>query len=322
MPFDSIIGHALAIRILRSMLQAGQIPQAFIFSGIDGIGKRTAAAGFVKALNCREQGSDFCGQCPACRKIERRMHPDVVWVEPEKNGIRIDQIRSLQADLAFRPLEARYKAVIIDAADRLNLHAANCLLKTLEEPPEQTTLMLIAGSTAGMLPTVLSRCHRIHFAPLAPADVRQYLLANGVAQGQAEVLCTHAQGSIGRALMLHASAFLDVRRDMAAALAADAARHVDELLKLAQRAGTEAAGLSPVLEFLETWYRDLLLLQEGLAEALLYNHDIIDSLRSAARHETRGSVLNKMRKVQWLQHNAMLNVDMSLGLEALFMQCA
>jgi len=316
MPFDGIIGHALPIRIIRSMVQTGQVPHACIFSGIEGIGKRAVAMGFAKALNCLgPQRSSGC-QCASCQAIERRMHPDLILLAPEKNVIRIDQVRLLQSELAFKPFEARYKVVIIDGADRMNVHAANCLLKTLEEPPEQTVLILIAPSTAGMLPTVLSRCHRIHFAPLAPADIGAYLCAQGVAPAQAEVLSIQAQGSIGRALMLRESAFMELRQKMADALAGAPRPDLDALLKLGQQAGAEPAGPLPVLEFLETWYRDLLLLKEGVGDELLQNYDLAGSLRAAAGHETRASALQSIRRIQWLQQHANLHADVSLGLEA------
>ncbi|MCX5900126.1 MAG: DNA polymerase III subunit delta', partial [Proteobacteria bacterium] len=175
MPFDEIRGHGRQVRILQAMLRSGHLPHAFLFTGIEGIGKRMVATGFVKALNCLTLSDDFCGQCLQCRKIDKQIHPDVQVVEPEKNVLKIEQVRALQQDIVFKPLEGKKKAVIIDQAEKMNAQAANCLLKTLEEPPEDTVLVLIAHAVSDMLPTVLSRCQQIHFSPLSDEDISAVL---------------------------------------------------------------------------------------------------------------------------------------------------
>lgn len=320
MPFDSIFGHKVPIRILRSMLKTGQLPHAFIFSGADGIGKRTTAVCFVKALNCHEMEDDFCDRCPSCQKVEKQTHPDLFCIEPEKNVIKIEQVRALQQEIVFKPMEGKKKAVIIDQAEKINLQAANCLLKTLEEPPEDTVLILVARGTAGMPPTVLSRCQRICFSPLGDEDIFQFLRKRGVEKDRAELVIHHAQGSIKRAIFLLESDFLTKWNETAEILSSDPTGNLEAVLNLSKRLSGDSEGLPLVLEFLQVWYRDLLLFKEGLSESLLYNRDIIDSVREAAEHETRDGIIKKIKKVQWMQNNAVLNIDMQVGLESIFMQ--
>jgi len=320
MPFDSISGHEKPIQILRSMLKTGKLPQAFIFSGIDGIGKRKTAISFVKALNCREMEDDFCDMCLSCRKIEKQVHPDLLFVEPEKNIIRIEQITALQQEIAFKPMEGEKKAVIIDQAEKLNLYAANCLLKTLEEPPEDTVLILVARETAGLLPTILSRCQKVCFSPLRDEEVFRFIRKRGTAEDPAHLVTYHAQGSIKRAFFLLDNDFLAKRSEIAEMLSKDAAEALDALLDFSKRLKEDSESIPLVLEFLAEWYRDLLLCKEGFSDSLLYNRDIIESVCGAAAHETRSGIIRKLKRIQWLQSNSQLNIDMQLGLESVFMK--
>ncbi len=321
MPFDSILGHRIPVRILRSMLKTGQIPHAFIFSGVDGIGKRTTAVSFVKALNCLEMEDDFCDRCLSCQKVNRLVHPDIFFVEPEKNVLRIEQVRAFQRDISFKPLEAKKKAVIIDQAEKLNSNAANCLLKTLEEPPEDTVLILVvAGSTAGMLPTILSRCQRICFAPLPGEDIFQFLSKNGVEKAKAGLITNHAYGSIKRANILIESDFLNRRNEIAGLLSGISPGSFDSIFELSSILNCDNSTLFLIFEFLQTWYRDMLLLKEGLSESLLYNRDITESIRDAAENETRDGIIKKIKRIQWLQSNLLMNMDVQMGLESALMQ--
>jgi DNA polymerase-3 subunit delta' len=320
MPFDAIIGHRRPVELLQSMLRTGQMPHAFIFYGIEGIGKQTVALAFAKALNCRELQADFCGRCRSCEKIERQMHPDVVQVEPEKNVIKIEQIRELQQQIAYRPVEGQWKAVIIDQADRLTAQAANCLLKTLEEPPDSTVLVLVSRGIAGMLPTVLSRCQQIRFAPLSDMDINGYLCRSGIEADRAAQVVGFAQGSIKRALFLATGDFLKRRAAMAAVLSQGSARHASESLSLAAGIADDSEATVPVLEFLHSWYRDLLLLHEGLTGPVLHNRDMADALCAARRHETRDSIVRKIQTIQSVQNTLVMNVDVQLALESILLQ--
>lgn len=317
MPFDDIRGHSRQVLILKSMLRSGNLPHAFLFTGIEGIGKRTVATGFVKALNCLTQSDDFCGQCLQCRKIDRQIHPDVMIVEPlpDKKGLSVDQIRSLQQEIIFKPLEGKKKAVIIDQAENMTASVANCLLKTLEEPPEDTVLVLIAHSVSDMLPTVLSRCQRLHFSPLSDDDLSSLLAAQGMQARQTAQLLPLAQGSLQRALMFAGADFISRREQIAARLGEGA----PAALKLADDLARDEEVLPMALEFLESWYRDLLVLLEGARDARLYNADLADDLAHAASVSTRACVVEKIRKLRRLQTGAAFNPDMQLGLETVLL---
>ncbi len=313
MPFDRVRGHGRQIRILKAMLASGQVPHAFLFTGIAGIGKHLAASGLVKALNCLTSSDDFCGECLQCRKIDNQTHPDVQLVEPlpDKKDLIIDQIRTLQQDLVFKPLEGKKKAVIINQAEKMNPSAANCLLKTLEEPPEDTVIILLAQAVSDMLPTVLSRCQRIHFTPLSDEDMLGLLAEQDIQGGQAARLLPLAQGSLERALMLAEGDFLTRRKKLAERLCDGA----PAALKLAEDLAKNNDELELSLEFLESWFRDMLMLLQGAEGVRLYNDDLSESLGRAAERTSRGIVLEKLRRLRRLRTGAMFNPDMQLGLE-------
>ena len=315
MPFDDIRGHSRQVLILQSMLRSGHLPHAFLFTGIEGIGKRMVAAGLVKALNCLTLSDDFCGQCLPCRKIGKMAHPDVQVVEPEKNVLKIEQVRALQQDIVLKPLEGKKKAVIIDQAEKMNAQAANCLLKTLEEPPEDTVLVLIAKAVSDMLPTVLSRCQLIHFSPLSDTDLSALLAGRGIDAQQIRLLLPLAQGSLQRALLFAGADFISRREQIAARLCEGA----PAALKLAADLAEDDEQLPLALEFLESWYRDLLVLLEGARDARLYNADLEGDLARAAAGATRANIVEKIKKLRRLQTGAAFNPDMQLGLETVFL---
>src|SRR3990172_7806680 len=179
MALKDIIGQEKAITILRRTLSRGRVSSAYLFTGESGIGKRLAALNFAKVLNCLspvdDQQPDACDACDSCRKIDAGSHPDLVTVSPEKDEIRVDEIRALEDTLSFKPFEGRKKVVIVDDADRMNQSAANAFLKTLEEPPDESLIILVASNPDRLPETIRSRCSRIRFAPLSLQACREVI---------------------------------------------------------------------------------------------------------------------------------------------------
>jgi DNA polymerase III subunit delta' len=194
MALRDVIGQDRVITMLLGTLQQGRVSSSYLFTGESGVGKRVTALNFAKAINClsridepcsigcvkegresypvngqRLQG-DACDVCRSCRKIDGGAHPDVKVITPEKGEIRVEEIREIEASLSFRPYEGRKKIVIIDDADLMNPSASNAFLKTLEEPPEESHLILISPSPDKLLETIRSRCTRVRFKPLPRGD--------------------------------------------------------------------------------------------------------------------------------------------------------
>ncbi len=319
MPFCDIIGHSNEIRILRSLLRSDHVPHAYVFAGIAGVGKRQVALGFAQALNCGGQADDFCGLCPSCSKTARMVHPDVFVVEPETAVIKIEQIRSLQDELAYAAIEGPYRTVIIDQCEKMNVQAANCLLKTLEEPPDNTVIILLARAFSALLPTIRSRCQLFRFAPLRPGELAAVLQRCGSGEQHIEEAAPYAGGSVERALYLCESGFLTRRRDIAGMLAGTGEADFSVLVDFSEKYSKNKEELPLVLEFLQSWYRDLLFVKQRVSPGLLMNADMQDLLRQAADRETAGSLMKKLSRIGFLQNSEALNLDMRMGLESVLL---
>jgi len=168
MSLHNIIGHDNAVRIFLGTIKRNRVPSSVLISGDSGIGKRFAAINYAKALNCLEpSGSDACDSCISCRKIDGETHPDIAWINPENDEIKIEAVREVSALLSLRPYEGRRKVLIIDDADMMNINAANAFLKTLEEPPQDSVIILVSSSPDRLPETIRSRCMHIRFRPLS-----------------------------------------------------------------------------------------------------------------------------------------------------------
>jgi len=174
MALRDIIGQEQALEILRGNIAKNRIAHTYLFTGEDGIGKKLTAINFAKVLNCtqntdkRSLGSeiDCCDECPSCKKINKSIHPDVFLITHAGGQIKVDVIRRLEESLSHKVFEGKWKVVIIDGAETLNQFAANAFLKTLEEPPDKSLLILISSMPEIITETIRSRCQRINFSPL------------------------------------------------------------------------------------------------------------------------------------------------------------
>jgi DNA polymerase-3 subunit delta' len=219
MPFRDIAGHDQLKPLIARAAVRGTLPPSLIFAGPSGVGKRMAAVALAELVNCLSPsaedgpGEDACGVCASCRRIARRVHADLLIVEPGDNGsIRIEQIREVIERAAYRPFEGRRRVVIIDDAERISPGTQDALLKTLEEPPGGTTFVLVSAAPEMLLPTIRSRCQRLRFGRLSPADVAGVLMrAHGYSETDAHAAAAFSDGSVGRALEGGSEEFIEAR---------------------------------------------------------------------------------------------------------------
>jgi len=224
--WHSIRGHDAVVASLKRSLARGRFPHALLFVGPEGVGKRTFALKLAQALLCeRAAESDFepCEACPSCLQVQAGNHPDVLQVErpPDKHDLPIAVIRDLCLDLGLKPMKGTRKVAIVNDADDLNDEAANAFLKTLEEPPPGSILVLIATSAEAQLETILSRCRVVRFDPLSETELTAVLLEQGVTADPVEAarLAKLGEGSVSRAQGLASPAVESFRRDLLDALA-------------------------------------------------------------------------------------------------------
>jgi DNA polymerase-3 subunit delta' len=257
--FADIRGHERPREFLRAAWAHGRLPHALLFTGADGIGKRSLALAFVARLQCERDGEDACGECSSCRQIAAASHPDVqlISVTPGKKEIGIDRIRGLKRFMQLQPMRGRAKVAILDEAHLLTIPAQNALLKVLEEPPTRSFLLLVSSNPGALLATVRSRCQRLQFAPL-PADTVVEILtaASQIDAAAARGLAVLAEGSPGRAQMLEAclaGVSRDAWRQQLAGV--EQARYV-RLARMANELSSPESHVAVKLEMLLSDFRD------------------------------------------------------------------
>ncbi len=271
MTFNAIIGHDRPVQILKRACSAGTLAHAYLFSGETGIGKKMTAFALAAVVNCRQPGPDGgCGACPSCRKVAARTHPDVHLLAPDGDEIKIDQVRTAQAELALRPFEGAKKVLIIDAAETMNDASSNALLKTIEEPPGEAVIILISSMPQGLLPTIRSRCQEIRFLPLPRRVLAQALRERqGISESDAWFLAAVARGSIGRGLEMDAEAERQERDRCQSLLSGLAAMGDEEILAVADAAAKDREWFDRLIDVGIERLRDMAVYRETGDEGLL-----------------------------------------------------
>ena len=208
-------------RVLVERVEADNMPHGLILHGLYGLGKQAFAEDFAQYLLCeRPQAQQACQQCRACQQFNAHTHPDFCKLEPEEAGksIKVDQVRELVGQLGLASHGGRYRVAIISPADALNPAAANSLLKTLEEPPPQTVLMLVTNRLSALLPTIRSRCQHVLFQRPPAAEAQNWLINNQqVAQGRLQAALAMVHGAPLAAAQILESEEMDLRESSFAA---------------------------------------------------------------------------------------------------------
>ena len=203
--FETILGNEKNKQILQKSIQNNTISHSYMFVGIQGIGKKIIAKEFAKNILCLNQenkNSNTICTCKSCIEFETNNNPDFSIIEPDGNSIKIEQIRELQKRIQEKPIISNSKVYIIDNADMMTQEAQNCLLKTLEEPPEYATIILIGSNENLFLPTIKSRCMILHFEPISNENIKKYLQTELAISNIDDEMLDIFQGSIGKAIAL------------------------------------------------------------------------------------------------------------------------
>jgi DNA polymerase-3 subunit delta' len=294
MAFAEIIGHAKQIETLRRALLNGRVHHAYLFLGPDGVGKRTLAIALAQAIHCSEDSGDCCGHCVSCTSIIHGNHPDVRLMGPlpGKKEIAIQQIRELERELRFRSFGGKRKIAIVDPATLMNTAAQNALLKTLEEPPANSLIILVAPSAGGLLPTVRSRCLRLSFAPLQRAQVAAFLQArHRICAESAALLAALAMGSLGTALRLDQEGLIERRKVWTDKIAGLKPGDYQAAMAAAETLGASRDGALEFLKWADSWYRDLLIHgSTGRADELVN----VDMLAQIEQQTARSKVADSL----------------------------
>ena len=199
--FENILGNEKNKNILEKAIKLNKFSHSYIFWGIEGIGKKIIGKEFAKNILCLEKQNDCT--CKSCIEFDSNNNPDFQLIQPNDGKIKIEQIREMQRKVAEKPIISNKKAYIIDNADTMTTEAQNCLLKTLEEPPEYITIILICTNEDNLLSTIKSRCTRMHFDSINSEKIKKYIQQNYPDQEISDNIINLSQGSIGKVLKLN-----------------------------------------------------------------------------------------------------------------------
>ena len=375
MPFDDICGHEGPKSVLRSAIVNGRVSHAYLFEGPANIGKTLTALVFAKALMCQAPPApaESCGACGICRAIDRENHPDFMIIRPkskleiedeegqkavadiEGSMISVEAISRLISEANLRAAVSERKVFIVSSAEAMNPASANRLLKTLEEPPGKTTIILTAPSTSSLLPTIVSRCQLLRFGPVPTGDV-QRALEQASPLGDPTLMRSIAALSGGRPgwalrLMEHPdtlkirSDILDIavglkQRPMVACMKAaetlvgsaedwwraTATGDFAEKVLKANRDRVLRTQIGQLLDVLLTWFRDLSIAGQEGTDSLLINADRSDQLKSIAATIDKTAPARAARAIreakQALGGNANLRMTVEVMLTNIWMALA
>ncbi|MFA5624601.1 MAG: DNA polymerase III subunit delta' [Bradymonadales bacterium] len=321
MLFDDILGHEAIKRGLMHALRKDRVHHALLFMGRSGIGKAMLARAFVQVNFCeRSRPADKewarCKECRHCRRVAEGQHPDFLELKTETASISIDRIRELQQSVAYQPYEASRRMVIIHDAHLMQIAAANALLKTLEEPTTRTSFILITDQEQRLLPTIISRCQILRFAPFSQVEVQEFLTQRGCAREKAQAIAALSLGSLSDAIELsegsHSERILE-RFDDITNLS-----HALDCFALADTISKDKEIHSQLLLLLTAYLRDLLILQNDENATLSLEHQR-QSLLKRARH-TESSHIHRCMLLCDEIHAALLgNANALLSFERLFL---
>lgn len=320
--FSSITGHERIIEYLRQAIKGQKISHSYILSGEEGVGKMTVARAFARALLCESKAEDSCGKCHSCVRFDTGNHPDIVYVQHQKNGIGVDDVREQMVDdIQIKPYDGGYKIYIIDEAELMTLAAQNAILKTIEEPPAYAVIMLLTTNEEAFLPTILSRCITLKLKPLEDKLVKKYLMVNkGVSDYDADVCASFARGCIGRALELASSEdFMEMRKKVLHVLKYINDMDIAELLSFITELKSSGLDVLLALEFMELWYRDVLLFKATKDMSMFIFKDEYSYITDAANKSSFMGLQNIIDAIEKARTRIGANVNMELAMELMFL---
>ena len=332
----SIIGHAAPLAALERAVKGGSPAHAWVFCGPEGVGKRTVAMEFAAALNCLSEGAKPCGECRPCRDTLANRYTDLEVLDTgglcdesehkdhsDSRILRICQIRRLQRVLSLSPMAGGRRVAIVDAADTLQTEAANAFLKTLEEPPVGTVIILLAEREERLPETVLSRCQKLTFHRIDRDSIEAALIARGVPSEDAARAASMSNGRLGWAIQAIAEPSMLEERSNVLETARRIA-HAGRFERFAWAKDAESRGIDARERYLrdldlwESWWRDVLLVASGGTEGIV-NRDRHTELLEEGKLYIPAEVAVFLKSLLQTREHLQVNVDAQLALENLML---
>lgn len=324
--FNHILGHDQIKEHFRNALQTGKVSHAYILSGEAGMGRKSLANAFALTLLCEKGKEEPCMQCHACKQVLSGNHPDLIYVTHEKPAsIGVDDIREQINDtIMVRPYSSYHKIYIVDEAEKMTAQAQNALLKTIEEPPSYAVILLLTTNQEAFLPTILSRCVQLKLKPLKDSVVREYLVQSmGESESRADIYAAFARGNLGKALYLSQSEqFKVMYEEVLHLLKYIKETDISELLDYIRKLKEENLDIRECLDFMQMWYRDILIYKTTKDINLLIFKDEYPTIKNVSMlsgYEGLEKVLAAIDKAR-IRLDANVNTELVMELMLLTMK--
>lgn len=328
MGFHGIRGHEPQKKFLTNSVAKGRVAHAYLFSGPGGVGKKLVALGFAKLINCSgNEGNDDPCRCVSCSKTEKGLNPDVFLFDyPDEKTIKVDHVRKdIESMIHLSPYENPYKVFIIDGAERMNFNAQNAFLKTLEEPPKNSVMILITPLADLLIPTIRSRCQSVVFRPLAEREVREFVESEKPEEPNPELLSKISGGSIGKALDTDEE-HLRKRAEYIRCVTSVEREKPLTLFDSVQRIQKEIKGKGPqelrtVFDVFSSWIRDSVVLKTSGDVEKTVNADVSDQIGEYAKKRDIEELLGKFEALEEaMARISENNVNVEVSLENLLLR--
>lgn len=320
--WSDILGNEEKVGQIREMINSRQFPNAVIFSGLAGIGKKMIANVAAMSLLC-ESDNKPCGDCPSCRAFMAASHPDYYYMEPDKSKanpmIKIDQVRALQAEVSLMPVMSDLRMVIIDDAELMNGAAQNCLLKTIEEPSGLSKFILTTSNRSRLLMTLRSRCMIINFERLSEEDIMRGLELRNI--NNAAEIAVIANGSLGQAIKLAENDGLQIRNDTLDFLESLPKLSIEDIFSKGQSLSTQPKeNFREWTNNLQKFLRDLLIINVDIEKYYYYNRDLRGRLSKLRGKFRDSAVFDMLHETAETQRRLNSNANLELLIESFFIR--
>jgi hypothetical protein len=311
------------INYLKKIKAAGSISHAYIIQDEFSENAKTIAYAFAMSLHCQKGGVEACYDCHACKQILKNNHPDLIYVEAQnQKSISVGDIREKVNDtVEIKPYNSLYKVYIIDKADSMTVQAQNALLKTMEEPPEYAVIILIAQSLDRFLPTIKSRCIKLHISLISNQVILEKLRSLGIDSELSKSLASFSRGNLAKALTFSREENINIYKENINILTNISSSNSIELYDYAELINARENKMD-FMDFCLMWYRDILLLSVNKnAENIIFKSEY-RTLRKLTSVYSFSDLENITDSINHAIEELSSNVNSKYVIKLMLMQCA
>lgn len=315
---EKIIGNEKNLNYLKKQIDKKEISHSYIFEGEEGIGKKSLAIYFSAMVLCENKIEKPCGYCNSCLKIKSKNHPDIILKKPTKNEYSVEDCLSIQEELRKRPNESEKKVIILTEGDRLSTIFQNKFLKTLEEPPRSSIIIILIKNTNILLKTTKSRCQLISLERISRSIVKDYF-ENIYNSENIELVLSFSDGNIGKGIKLLEDDEFSKQRNYILNLMEELIIFQDEtkIFSSIEYFLKNKENYLEILDLILIWQRDLLFFINGRTERNIINSDKINSIDNYKNIISKNKIYGNIRKIEETKTNIKNNVNYQLSIESL-----